>query len=455
MKNFYFAIVAFFFSISLFSQSTYYLKGSLHGMLPKKVYLLNYFGVKKNILDSVSVDKNGQFRFEFPQNASVGMYSVNVGYSQYYDIIFNRENISFSLDLNSGMESIHFTESNENRIFYQYLNRNNQFTWQIETIRNQKGIPNFKSIETFQIELKRYTDLILLADSNSQLLASTIIKGIIVPRSPNYQRNYFHSFTDSLEAVYLENHFFDFIGFNDERLIQSPLYEVKLRSYFSKLLRSRKVNDSVYYSHIESIMQKAKMNGLVNDFVISVIIAQLDYDEKFDILDRFLNAFPVSQNCENDTILNKGKSNVRYLKNLKIGSVAPDFKIENTEKGDLWLHQIKSNYTLIVLWRSTCEHCMASLPELKKLSQHYSKNGLQLVTVSFDTNYSIWKSALNQGASIWINSCDLKGSASQLIQLYHVLYTPKFYLLNKDKIIIEKYFSLPDLTVGLGNILDK
>ena len=97
-----------------------------------------------------------------------------------------------------------------------------------------------------------------------------------------------------------------------------------------------------------------------------------------------------------------------YLNNYSpktVGSVAPDFLGLSLDHKIVTLSPfIGKNFVLLDFWASWCDPCRKMMPHLKHLYQKYHLKGLQIISISFDTDSTDWKKAVRkEGIQSWIN----------------------------------------------------
>ena len=103
------------------------------------------------------------------------------------------------------------------------------------------------------------------------------------------------------------------------------------------------------------------------------------------------------------------------------------------------LHSVNAKFTLLVFWDPDCKVCQKSLPILNNIYKEYKEKGLEIVGICARKNSSYplcWEYAKANGYG-WIIGVD-----PYLESNYHMLYNvsnlPVIYLLEKNKIIINK-----------------
>lgn len=93
-------------------------------------------------------------------------------------------------------------------------------------------------------------------------------------------------------------------------------------------------------------------------------------------------------------------------------------------------------YTLVYLWASWCEPCRKEVPNVKRLYERYSKEGLRIVGISADHKITDWLECLNEEELPWENYLDIE---RQAIERFHVQYIPHTFIIDSQgRIIAEK-----------------
>lgn len=91
---------------------------------------------------------------------------------------------------------------------------------------------------------------------------------------------------------------------------------------------------------------------------------------------------------------------------------------------------------LIDFWASWCGPCVMEIPFLKELYEKYHTAGLDIVSISLDTNKAAWLRALEKQKMEWPQMSDLKGWKGQAPKDYGVAAIPFVLLLDKNGCIV-------------------
>ena len=137
----------------------------------------------------------------------------------------------------------------------------------------------------------------------------------------------------------------------------------------------------------------------------------------------------------------------------EIGNVAPDFSARSIKGKKITLASFKGKVLLLDFWASWCGPCRKMIPHLKDVYQKYHPNGFEIISVSVDSDTSIWKKTVKEELMPWINIISGYTSQNNLDMKYNVLQYPTTILINSNGEIIGRYINFPD--DGSESDLDK
>ncbi len=115
--------------------------------------------------------------------------------------------------------------------------------------------------------------------------------------------------------------------------------------------------------------------------------------------------------------------------------LAPTFSIRDTSGHEILLSDFKDKYLLIDFWASWCAPCRENNPELKRLYHQYKDKGLQLLSISMDTDAEKWKRAIIADNMDWLQGTDLKGIEGGVGRKYLINGIPNYLLINPDNTV--------------------
>ncbi len=162
----------------------------------------------------------------------------------------------------------------------------------------------------------------------------------------------------------------------------------------------------------------------------------------------------LDENVKNSYFGKAFKKNLDAAKSTAIGSIAPDFTLNDTNGKPVSLAQYKGKYTLVDFWASWCGPCRQENPTVVKAYNTYKSKGFDILGVSLDEKKDKWEQAIQQDKLTWTHVSDLKGWESDAAALYGIKAIPMNYLLDKEGKIIAKSLRGDDLIKKLGEILN-
>ena len=130
------------------------------------------------------------------------------------------------------------------------------------------------------------------------------------------------------------------------------------------------------------------------------------------------------------------------------GRKIPAFSIKTT-KGEVVTEKNASPYRLIMFWASWCPHCLQDMPAIIESLDKVSRDKIEVVLVSVDSEKSEWEAAIANHPEWWKESCDLKGWNGDMANDFYIYATPTMLLLDKDGVILSKPINSGQLDLAL------
>lgn len=195
----------------------------------------------------------------------------------------------------------------------------------------------------------------------------------------------------------------------------------------------RDLNKRLAYQKIEFIRKNPK--SYYSLYILDSEIINLGLNILYVELDTLSNLFSMLDISVKNTHL--GKSVESYLlkrKSLLVNQIMPNFSFFATDGKQYDLSSFRNEkYVLLCFWDSWCLPCVKSIPVLKKIDSSYSGKGLQLISLSIDSDEKKWQNSLKKYEMPWLQSCDLLPyiTTTPLKDLYDVKYIPQYFLIDK------------------------
>lgn len=158
------------------------------------------------------------------------------------------------------------------------------------------------------------------------------------------------------------------------------------------------------------------------------------YDTFVDV---FNNFSPEIKNSEKGLEM---AEKLKYFKQSKVGSQAPEFSLKDINNKTISLDDFKGKqYVLIDFWASLCGPCREELPYIKELYQKYHQQGFEIISIAKDDKKELWKKAISkEKIEIWRHIFTSEDTKS-IITDYFVNGIPHKVLIDKNGIIIGKW----------------
>jgi len=156
-----------------------------------------------------------------------------------------------------------------------------------------------------------------------------------------------------------------------------------------------------------------------------------------DFEEVYTNATPEVRNSDSGK---KMAEQLHYFKQSKVGSLAPEFTVDDVNGKQLSLNDYKGGkYVLIDFWASWCAPCREELPYIKELYNKHSKEGFEVISITQDKDLEAWKNAIfKDKINSWRHFSIMENNDS-ILKDYFVNGIPHKILIDKNGKIIGKW----------------
>jgi len=115
-----------------------------------------------------------------------------------------------------------------------------------------------------------------------------------------------------------------------------------------------------------------------------------------------------------------------------VGSVAPDFSLQDLSSQTVTLQQFKGKVLFLDFWAPWCDPCREELPALDVLYKKYVSDGFVIVGLDMDTSENLVKEFLQKVPLTFTILIDSKGAVRWK---YRIRSLPTAYIIGKDGIV--------------------
>lgn len=178
---------------------------------------------------------------------------------------------------------------------------------------------------------------------------------------------------------------------------------------------------------------KSYINRIGNSYAALAAAMYLHPDKDIELLakldDKFSKLYP------NSALYKALHEKVVVYAPIKVGNKAPEILLPTPEGKDVRLSDLKGKYVLLHFWSS---YNRSEIPQVKKLHEKYKNKGLEVYTVSLDSDRDEWVNAIKNNKMTWTNVSDLEAQKSQAVQTYVISNIPLTFLLDKEGRILAR-----------------
>lgn len=386
-----------------------------------------------NYIDRAQTDREGNFSIALDSLATPGIYKIVYATppeENNFDIIYNgKEDVSFSFSLDGGIK---FSASKENMLWSEYIEN-------IQAISNT--ISNFYASES---KNKKEFNSLFKNLADTQMVFEERAKGMIAERFVLANKPYIPTqFEDAQTyAQNLKNNFLKHIDFTDVILQSSDFLVDRVNTFVFDMVANP--SNATYQSLIDELDATiGNQDPHFKSILYTNIWQQFVTDNKTEMALYITNKYllDLAQTDKNQALLNALMS----FKNTAVGAKAVNFEIplQNTN-----LHALNSsNQYLLIFWSSSCSHCLKELPQVKALLE--GNTNIQVVAVGLEDDEPQWQQEAKKYPD-FTHVIELNKWNSDLVKTYNIQSTPTYFLLDADKIIIEKPYDFEALRTLVG-----
>ncbi|MBX2888513.1 MAG: AhpC/TSA family protein [Ferruginibacter sp.] len=103
---------------------------------------------------------------------------------------------------------------------------------------------------------------------------------------------------------------------------------------------------------------------------------------------------------------------------VKLGAIAPEITLPDTEGKSFSLHELRGKYVLIDFWASWCAPCRSENPHVVEAYEKYKNKNFTILGVSLDKDKTDWLKAIKDDKLSWKQISDLQFWNSPVVPLY-------------------------------------
>lgn len=479
-------IITAFIGISGFAQD---LTFKVTGVQDTTVHLVKYVGNKLYYADTAQL-VNSKVTFDGSKQEP-GILAVLMPGQRYFEFVYNNEKVEMETKSPNFVENMVVKKSKENTIFLNYMkfmkdNRDkaNKLQGELQAITDEKEkAKKNEELSSVGDEVLTYQEKVV--QDNPTTLVSKIIKmstDIQIPEAPKDAEG--NVIDKSFGYKYFRDHFFDNIDLKDDRLVNTPVLQNKIEYFYSKNMLYQHPDTIIKYVFpvIESIPEESMMyrffvNNVTTHFEKSKAMGMDKV--KMHMVNSFYcapgkNGTPKAHWMDEEKLKSLCENTTTQLR-LVQGEMPPNLILpDSTNKKWYNLYETEADYIVLYFWDPGCGHCKKVTPQLETLyTKKFKERNIEIFSVGKATgdDFEDWKEFIKKNKLSFINVAvtrDLYEKASEnpysLIpskttlesinyqETYDIYSTPRVWILDKDKKIIAKSLSIPQIEAFLDEM---
>ena len=237
----------------------------VNGIVDSTCYIGHYYGQYQYVDDTAKANAKGEIVFDGKEALPGGIYFVILPKKKYFEFIVNKEQV-FSLETDTAdfVKNMKVKGSNENKLFYDYLNyvnanqsHFNDLKKRLENNKSNKDSTDIlnKEIETVDKIVKDYKlDFIRKNPDSfvSKIFTSSKDPDLpTIPILPNGRKDSVFQY-NAYKNLYWDN-----IDFSDDRILRTPVFHSRINNFFTNVVIQHP--DSIC-KEADKLIEKARAN---------------------------------------------------------------------------------------------------------------------------------------------------------------------------------------------------
>jgi thiol-disulfide isomerase/thioredoxin len=460
------------------------IKFKVKGIKDTTVHLVKYVGSKMYYADTSALE-NGVVTFDGSRQ-DPGVMGLLMPGQRFFEFVYDGKPVYLETKSPNYREHMVIKESDENKLFYQYVNFMQDNTAKARKLSEEKaslGKDQKDRSAEIDKELNEMNKSVVafqkkIAEENPETLVAKIVKTSTDVEVPDAPKNEDGSLKDStFKYRYFRDHYFDNIDLTDSRIVNTPVFQKKLEYYYSRNMLLQHPDTLIKY--LTPVVEQIPEGTQMYRFVVSNITSNYE-KSKIMGMDKVVNYMVARYYCSPDKDGNPkafwmDQEKMKDLckdtqKRLRLvqGVVPPNLILpDSTNQKWYNLLDIDSEYTVLYFWDPNCGHCKKVTPKLQTLYEKKLRDrGVEIFAVGKATgdDFEDWKSFIKKHNLEFINVGltqkiyeQAKEDPRSLIpskttlesinyqDTYDIFSTPRVWILDKDKKIIAKSLSIAQM----------
>lgn len=379
---------------------------------------------------NTQIDKTGHFDIYVDSTATNGVYRLVYAIPQedyHFDVILNnREDVELNFSFDEGVT---FLKSHENKLLSSY--------------RKSMGMVNDALVKFYETPEQNKEDFEKLTTllHQTQTEYEKAAEGTLALNFIKAGKSYIPKSYEDANTFYKnsKNNYYSNIDFDNPALQNSGFLMESAVNYIFGYVNGSSPNKE-YIENIDKSVAAMGSQEETKQIILETLWSQFSGQDNAEVANYIADAYliPIAKE-ENDTEL---LETLTSYKNTSLNSKAPNFRL-NESGDDLYSLNTSNNY-VIVFWSSSCSHCLEEIPQLNKFTDGFDKSKLQVIAVGLEEEPDQWKKTITK----YPNFIHIYGDGkwdNPIGDTYGVTATPTYFVLDKNKVIVDKPETIDDV----------
>lgn len=418
--------------------------------LANKPVLIAYpFWGKTYISDTVFLDKDGKGTLVPARGMEKGVYKVVWPPSNHYAefIVDSEKSFSFRIaDIDNYIFTTSFSGSEQNNLFYQYLQFLVEMKRQKDLIEKDKNLASeVKNTRTKQLDM----GVRKIQDSLVENTTGTLFSAMLRLASG-------YGLEDRTDYFIYRKHYLENIDLADARLARTEILYDRVITYIEQLNDEKP--DSVFAA-CELLIEKARPDKNVFQQMVTSLLNKYATGKSIfgeDVYALIGNKYYVEEKPDwvDEATRLRIEQNVKKILPNRIGYKAPDFTFKDIHDKPFILHQHVNTGVILFFYDATRTGIGMDLKKLADAEKKYKQRGISFIAVILTPADK--PKAIKQIADNGIGNCInlISDNDSLVFNNYHIVNGFKLLMLDMDKKIMYKNISLDNIPEVLDHYLN-
>ena len=442
----------------------YELHFKIEGLKDSLCFLANYYGDKQYLKDSTKADANGNIIFKGKEDLPGGIYLFVFPNKTYFELLIDKnQHFSMECDMNNVVSSMKIKGSDDNSLFYSYLNFIQNKSKEVEPLKSEriKIADQKQKTDSIDAKIKAIDEAVsnykvnFAKDHPGNILAAIFraSQDPVVPEIPTLP----NGAKDSTFAFrYYKKHYFDTFDFADERVLRSPVYNNKLSYYVKNLIIQ--IPDSII-PETDSLIKKAEGNKETYKYMIWFLTNTYETSNIMGMDEVFVHLVRNNYTKEkaywvDAATLYKIQDRADVLEPILLGKKSKNLILADTSGNYQSMYNLNGPYTILYFWDPDCGHCKKATPKVLAYYEKVKSKGVKVFAINSAVEEEKWKKYIIENKLDWTNVADLH-TQNNFRHEFDISTTPQIFILDKDKKIIAKKIDEDTMEKILDNELEK